>query len=109
MPGDTLVQSMSISFEEMDLDPGDESFQPWSDPTTPSSQKSDSGSGSGADRTSSRGHEWAERKWMVDEDSLMDLFKFYRQCGVVMDEKKVRTRGSQITIRWSCLNGHTGQ
>lgn len=37
----------------------------------------------------------------------MELFQRCNQCGCVISAKKVTSRGSQIKIDWSCLNGHS--
>lgn len=92
---------MSTSFTEMDLeDPADESFKPLSRSSTSSSGSTSSlGTGSG----------WAERKWLVDETKLLELFKTCSQCGTAIDEKKTSSHGGKIKIRWTFLQGHTGQ
>lgn len=92
---------MSLSFGEISLDLADESFVPTD--ATPSS----SASGSSTPNGSNSG--WSGRKWVVDEAKLMELFQTCSQCGVAIEEKRIATRGSQIRIHWSCLNGHSGE
>uniref|UniRef100_A0A8C5AWF6 THAP-type domain-containing protein n=1 Tax=Gadus morhua TaxID=8049 RepID=A0A8C5AWF6_GADMO len=53
---------------------------------------------------------WSEKKWIVNESKLMQLFTTCQQCGVLIEEedKKVTTSGTRIHIKWSCMKGHSG-
>lgn len=100
---------MSTSFGEWQLDdptddPQDDSFKLPSDHNPSSPSDSDSAS------TSSYGcnNAWSERKWIVDESCIMQMFQTCCQCGMPMEEKKLTKNGSQLKIRWTCLQGHKG-
>lgn len=96
------MSELSMNFGEMDIvDPKDSSY------VTPSTSSS---STTGSATTSSQGDGptgWAAKKWLVNESKLMELFQRCNQCGCVISEKNVTSRGSQIKIDWSCLNGHS--
>ncbi|XP_051578294.1 uncharacterized protein LOC127454857 isoform X2 [Myxocyprinus asiaticus] len=49
-----------------------------------------------------------ERKWLVNESSLMELFRICHQCGGPVTETKTLNSGSLICVQWECLNGHQG-
>ncbi|XP_051522031.1 uncharacterized protein LOC127422499 isoform X4 [Myxocyprinus asiaticus] len=55
------------------------------------------------------GQHWKERKWLVNESSLMKLFRFCQQCGAPVREPKKITSGSLILVQWECSMGHRGQ
>uniref|UniRef100_A0A8C2FEU5 Uncharacterized protein n=1 Tax=Cyprinus carpio TaxID=7962 RepID=A0A8C2FEU5_CYPCA len=84
-------------------DPADISFVPLSSPST--STTGSSASLSGPHRR------WKERKWMVNESKLMELFRKCTICGVVMCDlnQNIKTFASRIQITWKCNNGHTGE
>ncbi|XP_039645394.1 uncharacterized protein LOC120551889 [Perca fluviatilis] len=97
---------MSTSFGEWRLDdpkddPKDDSYKPPSD-TSPS----DSGSASTSSHGSING--WSERKWIVDESSIMQMFQTCCLCGMPVAERKSTKHGSQLKIHWTCLQGHNG-
>uniref|UniRef100_A0A3Q2D417 THAP domain-containing protein 1 n=1 Tax=Cyprinodon variegatus TaxID=28743 RepID=A0A3Q2D417_CYPVA len=69
-----------------------------------STRSSSSDNIAGAER---RG-DWSERKWIVNESCLMELFTTCHTCGISICEKKITSRGSKITIEWTCINHHTG-
>lgn len=99
---------MSTSFGEWRLDdpeddPKDDSYKlPDTSPSSPS--------GSGSASTSNYGSKnaWSERKWIVDESCIMQMFQTCCQCGMPMEERKLTKHGSQLKIRWTCLQGHKG-
>ena len=96
-----LDQSMS-SFEASSSHPVDRSFVPLS--STSRSSSSDIPSAVGAKK-------WSERNWIVNESKLMQIFTTCHQCGVLIEEedKKATTSGIRIHIKWSCMNGHSGE
>ncbi|XP_048106674.1 uncharacterized protein LOC125299443 [Alosa alosa] len=99
------LHEMSTSFGEWRLDdPKDDSYKPLSD-TSPSNP-----SGSGSASTSSHGSKngWSERKWIVDESSIMQMFQTCCHCGMAIEHRKLTKNGSQLKIRWTCLQGHNG-
>lgn len=52
---------------------------------------------------------WNEKKWLVNESKLLQLFRTCHQCGGGIKEIMISTCGSLIRISWDCLNGHSGQ
>lgn len=98
---DSEVRDMSTSFGDFGLDDRDDSFAP---------PNSDSPSSTGSVSTSSSGDTatgWAERKWIVNESHLLQLFKTCPKCSSAITETTITTRGSQIRIHWTCGN-HSG-
>lgn len=89
-----------ISMSSVDVPPArtrDHSFVPSSTGTsTPSSEES------GETVT------WKERKWIVNQSRLMQLFENCHQCGGAILEPRVSSTGSQVRVEWDCLNGHSG-
>lgn len=53
---------------------------------------------------------WKERKWLVNESKLMELFKKGTVCGAEMCDLNqiVKTTGTRIRVIWKCNSGHTG-
>ncbi|XP_038130549.1 uncharacterized protein LOC119776302 [Cyprinodon tularosa] len=52
---------------------------------------------------------WDERKWLVDESKLFQLFKTCHQCGTEIIQKNVQISGSRIKRLWECLNQHSDE
>lgn len=54
---------------------------------------------------------WAEKRWIVNESKLMELFQKCTTCGDAMSEPhiQINTSGSRIKITWKCNNGHSGK
>ncbi|XP_056446475.1 uncharacterized protein LOC130382640 isoform X1 [Gadus chalcogrammus] len=50
-----------------------------------------------------------DRKWIVNESSLMTLFRTCHTCAVPITDITLTTTGSQIKIEWTCLNNHNGR
>ena len=46
-------------------------------------------------------------KNIVFENELLKLFKFCEQCGSATDTAKMIQYGSMVTIKTSCMSGHT--
>lgn len=90
---------------EAPSDKDDNTFQPLSSEST-STRTSSSEINSGA---SERRGDWSERKWIVNESALMQLFVTCQQCGATITEKKITSRGSKIEIEWTCQNNHSGE
>uniref|UniRef100_A0A8C9XF12 THAP domain-containing protein 1 n=1 Tax=Sander lucioperca TaxID=283035 RepID=A0A8C9XF12_SANLU len=63
---------------------------------------SDSASASG------NGKGWSERKWLVNESKLLELFALCRTCGSAIEDKTIITQSSQIRVQWNCINEHSG-
>uniref|UniRef100_A0A8C5AIC9 THAP domain-containing protein 1 n=1 Tax=Gadus morhua TaxID=8049 RepID=A0A8C5AIC9_GADMO len=96
------------SFGEFGLDdPADDSFEPLSD-TSPSSP----GSCSFSTSSKGSGDSSADRRWLVDEAKLMELFKTCHQCGTAIKEQTTTRHGSKIKMNCltlTCLQGHSGE
>lgn len=82
----------------------DSTFLPLSSECSSTRTSSSDVSIAGAER---RG-DWSERKWIVNESALMELFATCHTCGVSITDKKITGSGSKIKIEWTCLNHHTG-
>ncbi|KAK0150511.1 hypothetical protein N1851_008389 [Merluccius polli] len=82
-------------------DPADTSFAPTSPSTSTTGSTSSSSGPLGG---------WKERKWMVNESKLMELFQKCSTCGTLMSEanQTIHTFCSRITVSFTCNNGHTG-
>uniref|UniRef100_A0A673J966 Zgc:158320 n=1 Tax=Sinocyclocheilus rhinocerous TaxID=307959 RepID=A0A673J966_9TELE len=53
---------------------------------------------------------WKERKWIVNESTLMNLFRRCQECGALITKKQQQvTSGSLISIYWECEQRHKGQ
>lgn len=52
---------------------------------------------------------YKERKWIVNESSLMELFSRCHNCGAAVIKTQKTTCGSLICVHWECLNGHNGK
>lgn len=101
-PFDTSMASIE---EPCDDDDDDSIFLPLSSEGTSTRTSSSDLNSGGAEK---RG-DWSERKWIVNESALMQLFETCHTCGVSIAEKKITSRGSKIKIEWRCLNNHTGE
>ncbi|XP_049918879.1 uncharacterized protein LOC126401561 [Epinephelus moara] len=51
---------------------------------------------------------WQEKKWLVNQSRLMQLFETCHQCGGGIMEPSISSAGSLIRIKWDCQNGHSG-
>nr|XP_055053060.1 uncharacterized protein LOC129438330 [Misgurnus anguillicaudatus] len=89
---DTSASSIEVGFI-------DESYQLESTitPTSSSSSSEDEG-----------GKDWHEKKVIVNESSLMSLFKFCQMCGKPISSKDIFDNGAQRKVKWTCLGGHSG-
>lgn len=88
---------------ETALDPADSSYVPDSSPSTSTTGSSSSLPGQ------PRG--WRERKWIVNEFKLMELFQRCPECRSAMCDlhQTVSRCGSRIKIKWQCDSGHVGK
>lgn len=104
--GNPQDQSMS-SFEASFSHPIDTSYAP----ITSQSSSPTSGSDQADTPSTPAANNWSQKKWIVNEFNLMQLFKTCHQCGAVIEEedRKVTTTGSRIHIKWMCLQGHSGE
>lgn len=83
-------------------DPSDASFAPFTSPST---------SSTGSTSSSSEHYRgWNERKWIVNESKLMELFQKCSTCGALISQadQTIVTIGCRINVSWKCNNGHTG-
>lgn len=79
-------------------DKKDLSFAPLSSTTstsTPNTEEEEEGSGT-----------YKERKWIVNESNLMQLFTRCPQCGQTVIDTKNFSFGSLLRVSWECINGH---
>ncbi|KAK0132294.1 hypothetical protein N1851_011846 [Merluccius polli] len=94
----------SMSSIEAPCERDDSTFLPLSSECTSTRSSSSDMSNAGGEQ---RGH-WSERKWIVNESALMELFATYHTCGVAIATKNITRSGSMIEIKWTCLNHHSG-
>ncbi|XP_051971034.1 uncharacterized protein LOC127635204 isoform X2 [Xyrauchen texanus] len=52
---------------------------------------------------------WKERKWIINESSVMEMFRRCQECGAPVTETKTATSGSLIRVQWECEKRHYGQ
>lgn len=85
------------------VDPADTSFVPYSTPSSSTTGSSTS--------LSAQPGGWHEKKWIVNESKLMELFQRCPTCGAPMCDvnQNIKEVGSQITIKWECNEGHSGK
>uniref|UniRef100_A0A8C1M8N5 Uncharacterized protein n=1 Tax=Cyprinus carpio TaxID=7962 RepID=A0A8C1M8N5_CYPCA len=79
-------------------DKKDLSFAPLSSTTSTSTTNTEE-EGSGT---------YKERKWIVNESNLMQLFTRCPQCGQTVIDTKKFSFGSLLRVSWECINGHEG-
>uniref|UniRef100_A0A672IF66 THAP-type domain-containing protein n=1 Tax=Salarias fasciatus TaxID=181472 RepID=A0A672IF66_SALFA len=98
MTEECLEEGLDVSMASIvPLQPKDTSFKmPRSTSTPASEEKEDVGT-------------WDERKRLVNESKLFQLFKTGHQCGSEIDKTNVHKSGSQIRIFWECMNQHQGE
>lgn len=80
--------------------------------TTQSTYKPDTATSSSPSHSSSsdeaRQTGWQEKKAVVSESKLLELFRFCQTCGHVIDSRQVSYIGSQMRVKWECTNDHKG-
>uniref|UniRef100_A0A672FVP1 THAP-type domain-containing protein n=1 Tax=Salarias fasciatus TaxID=181472 RepID=A0A672FVP1_SALFA len=96
------IADLSMSFGELELDPADTSYML---PSSKSSSSTGTMSGS-ASLSGDTGSGWGEKKWLVNESHLLQLFQICPQCKSLITVTKITTKGSQIKIHWSCGKHH---
>ena len=52
-------------------------------------------------------HYLNKKKFIVFENELLKLFKFCQQCGSPTDTTTMIQHGSMVTVKTSCMSGHT--
>ncbi|XP_058617369.1 uncharacterized protein LOC131530888 [Onychostoma macrolepis] len=97
-PSEDLTLDVSMLFLDPSSDKKDLSFVPLSSTSTstPATEEDE------ANDT------YKERKWMVNESNLMELFSRCHLCGASAIDIKKTTLGSLIRVHWECINGHEG-
>uniref|UniRef100_A0A8C2BP74 Uncharacterized protein n=1 Tax=Cyprinus carpio TaxID=7962 RepID=A0A8C2BP74_CYPCA len=99
---ENLSEELSLDVSMLSLDPPsdkkDLSFAPLSSTTSTSTTNTEE-EGSGT---------YKERKWIVNESNLMQLFTRCPQCGQTVIDTKKFSFGSLFRVSWECINGHEG-
>ena len=90
--------SLDTSASTLEVGETDESYQLESTLTPTSSSSEDEGVK----------EDWSGKKIIVNESSLMSLFKFCQMCGKPISSKTVYDAGAQRSVKWTCLGGHSG-
>ncbi|XP_052369881.1 peroxynitrite isomerase THAP4 [Oncorhynchus keta] len=76
--------------------------------SSPSTSSSDSRLSSGEPDRGGGG--WSERKWIVNESKLKELFQTCHQCGAALRNRTITALGySQIKVTWTCPDEHRGE
>lgn len=89
---------LNTSASSIGVCPTDESYQLESTiPPTSSSSSEEEGV-----------KDWREKKIIVNESSLMSLFRFCQMCGKTISSKVIFDSGAQRKVKWICLGGHSG-
>ncbi|XP_064859534.1 uncharacterized protein zgc:158320 [Oncorhynchus nerka] len=53
---------------------------------------------------------WSDRKWIVNESKLKELFQTCHQCGAALRNRTITALGySQIKVTWTCPDEHRGE
>lgn len=97
------TSALDISMcSEPAADPADASFAPFTSPSTSSTGSTSS--------SSEHPRGWKERKWIMNESKLTELFQKCTTCGALISEadQTITTFGSRIIVSWKCNYGHTG-
>ncbi|XP_041730398.1 THAP domain-containing protein 3 [Coregonus clupeaformis] len=72
-----------------------------SDTSVPGEEDGGGGGGGGG---------WSERKWIVNESKLKELFQTCHRCGAALRSRTITALGySQIKVTWSCPDKHRGE
>lgn len=50
-----------------------------------------------------------ERQWIVNESSVMDLFRRCQQCGALITDTRTVISGCLLRVYWECAQRHIGQ
>jgi len=87
---------LDSSANTLDVPDIDDSYQPETTLTTSSSTSED------------EYEDWSCKKIIVNESSLMSLFKFCQMCGRPISSKTIFDTGAQRCVKWMCLGGHSG-
>ncbi|KAK7128016.1 hypothetical protein R3I93_020568 [Phoxinus phoxinus] len=89
---------LNTSASSIGVCPTDESYQLESTiPPTSSSSSEEEGV-----------KDWREKKIIVNESSLMSLFRFCQMCGKTISSKVIFDSGAQRKVKWICFGGHSG-
>ena len=98
---DTSFTSMDVGADADSME-SDSSYVPSSQ--TPSSESLDE---SEMPKEDEEGAEWVpKRRWIVDEDKLMELFQFCPHCGNLITKKEPHLMGgSRLVVKWECAGG----
>ena len=109
---DDLSQSEDDSSDDLDDQVSDYTYD--TDDTVESDKLSDDGGpckesteGSKREEMDTQTHPVTERKFIVFESNLDDLFVKCQECGSKITEKSKKTCGSSLTITSVCESGHS--
>ncbi|MGL5903225.1 MAG: hypothetical protein ACRCZO_11125 [Cetobacterium sp.] len=98
-----LEESLELDVSLLSIDPPsdnkDVSFQPLSSTSTstPSAEEEECEV------------YWKQKKWIVNEPNVMELFKRCQECGSVITKTTKATVGSGLRVHWECEKNHKGK
>uniref|UniRef100_A0A8C1HX40 THAP-type domain-containing protein n=1 Tax=Cyprinus carpio carpio TaxID=630221 RepID=A0A8C1HX40_CYPCA len=96
---ESLVLDVSLLSIEPQSDKKDISFQPLSSTST---------STTNSEEEECEMH-WKQKKWIVNEPNVMELFKRCQECGSVITKTAKATVGSVLRVHWECEKKHKGK
>lgn len=96
---ESLALDVSLLSIEPQSDKKDLSFQPLSSTST---------STTNSEEEECEMH-WKQKKWIVNEPNVMELFKRCQECGSVITKTAKATVGSVLRVHWECEKKHKGK
>ncbi|XP_073727064.1 uncharacterized protein [Misgurnus anguillicaudatus] len=91
---------MNISFSSIEtLEATQTTYKPDTDCTSSASSVTDVGTAQIS---------WQEKKVVVSESKVLELFRFCQTCATIIEKREVSYLGSQMRVKWECAEGHSG-
>lgn len=99
-PAVLLSEEMNISFSSIEtLEATQTTYKPDTDCTSSASSVTDVGTAQLS---------WQEKKVVVSESKVLELFRFCQTCATIIEKREVSYLGSQMRVKWECAEGHSG-
>nr|XP_046192884.1 putative protein TPRXL [Oncorhynchus gorbuscha] len=113
-PSTSILSTSSLSTSSLSTSSLSTSIPSTSSPSTSSLSTSSPSTSSSDSRVSpgepDGGGGWSERKWIVNESKLKELFQTCHQCGAALRNRTITALGySQIKVTWTCPDEHRGE
>ncbi|XP_041943544.1 uncharacterized protein zgc:158320 isoform X2 [Alosa sapidissima] len=95
-----LTEDMDTSFSTIEtLEATQTTYKPDTDCTSSASSVTDEGTAQMC---------WQEKKVVVSESKVLELFRFCQTCATIIEKREVSYVGSQMRVKWECAEGHSG-